>query len=69
MKSFQVIKTLVKTPPIDPPQHLINYPYITGELIKIKHLLGWQSTLFRRQNHPTLDHALDSLIHHVKHKA
>ena len=62
-------KTVVpKFIPTKYPNEKINYKYISHELDKIKNLLSWQSTVFRRQNHPTLDNTLEELIYNVKEK-
>ena len=66
---MNVIKTSVKKfIPKKLPNEQINYKYISQELDKIKDLINWQSTMFRRQNHETLDNTLENLIYNVKNK-
>jgi hypothetical protein len=43
-----------------------NNQYILNELQKIKNILDWQSTMFRRENHKSLTDTLDNLIKNVK---
>jgi hypothetical protein len=44
------------------PKHEISYHVIHSELVHIKYLLDCQTTVFRRQNHPTLDQAFADLM-------
>ena len=64
---FQTILSVSKK--INPTlsQKPINYHYISKELDYIKHLLEWQSIMFRRENHHTLQSSLDNLIHNINH--
>jgi hypothetical protein len=50
------------------PARDITFQYVHTKLIHIQELIRWQSIVFRRENHHSLDFAMNDLIRNVELK-
>ena len=51
------------------PARDITFKYVHTKLIHLQELIRWQSIVFRRENHQSLDFEINDLIRNVKLKS
>ena len=66
---FLGVRVRMPKPRVNIPAKDITFKYVHSRLIHIQELIRWQSIVFRRENHNSLDFEINDLIKNVKLKS